>query len=132
VPNIPSRILIVDDHEIVRVGVRNLLSGNPRWEVCGEAEDGMQAYEKVLELNPDVVILDLTMPVLNGFETAVRIRRVAPSIKIVFFSMHETPVTARTAGADAFVAKSSAASDLPATLELVLRRDRPPTSEPLC
>jgi two-component system invasion response regulator UvrY len=110
----------VDDHEIVRMGVRILLSGNDHWEVCGEAPNGAEALEKVAELTPDVVILDLAMPVLGGFDTAKRIRMLSPSTRIVFFSIHETPTTARLAGADAFVSKSSAAQDLPRTIAEVL------------
>jgi DNA-binding NarL/FixJ family response regulator len=121
VASTPARLLIVDDHEVVRMGVRSLIGRNPGWEICGEAADGQEALEKVSELMPDAVILDLTMPVMNGFETAERIRRLAPSVKIVLFSMHETPATARLIGADAFVAKSSAARDLPLALERVLR-----------
>jgi DNA-binding NarL/FixJ family response regulator len=117
--HISLRILIVDDHEIVRMGVRLLLSGHPDWELCGEASDGRQAIEKVVELGPDVVILDLTMPELNGFQAAQMIRRLTPSAKIIFFSMHEIPVTARAVGGDAFVAKSAAATDLPAALHRV-------------
>jgi DNA-binding NarL/FixJ family response regulator len=120
----PARLLIVDDHEVVRMGVRTLLAGNPQWEVCGEAADGRQALERIAELAPDLVILDLTMPVMNGFEAAAEIRRIAPSTKIVFFSMHETPVTARLVGADAFVAKGSAVKDLPAALTRILQRER--------
>jgi DNA-binding NarL/FixJ family response regulator len=117
----PARVLIVDDHEVVRMGVRTLLAGNPQWEICGEASDGRQALQKVVELSPDLVILDLNMPVMNGFEAATEIRRISPSIKIVFFSMHDTPVTARLVGANAFVAKTSAAKDLPIILTRVLQ-----------
>lgn len=117
----PSRVLIVDDHEVVRMGVRMLLAGDRRWQVCGEASDGYQALEKIMELTPDVVILDLSMPTLSGFEVATAIRRIVPSIKVIFFSMLDTPITAQTVGGDAFVAKSSAATDLPLALERVLR-----------
>lgn len=103
------------------MGVRTLISGHPEWKICGEASNGRQALQKVSELRPDVVILDLTMPVMNGFEAAEHIHRIAPATKIIFFSMHEMPTTARTVGADAFVAKSSAARDLPLALERVLR-----------
>src|SRR5690242_3389928 len=119
--NISLRILIADDHEVVRMGVRLLLAGNPEWELCGEAVDGRQAIQKAVELVPDVVILDLTMPELNGFQAAQLIRRLTPSAKIIFFSMHEIPITARAVGGDAFVAKSSAARDLPAALQRVLQ-----------
>lgn len=116
----PARLLVVDDHEIIRMGVRFLLANHPQWEICGEASNGKQALERVAALAPDVVILDLTMPVMNGFETAREIRRIAPHTKIVFFSMHETPTTARAVGADAFVAKSHLAKDLATTLTRLL------------
>lgn len=125
---IPIRVLVADDHEIVRMGVRILLAGSDQWEICGEAQDGAEAIAKVMELSPDVVILDLTMPVMSGFDTAKQIRRIAPSTRIVFFSMHETPTTARLVGADAFVSKSSAAQDLPRTIVEVLARNTPPRS----
>jgi DNA-binding NarL/FixJ family response regulator len=120
----------VDDHEIVRMGVRILLADNDQWEICGEATDGVEAIEKVRELSPDIVILDLTMPVMGGFDTAKRIRRVAPSTRIIFFSIHETPTTARLVGADAFVSKASAAQDLARTIDRVLEdrgNPRPPS-----
>lgn len=116
-----SRILIVDDHEIVRMAVRILLAGNPRWEVCGEAADGKRALREVTKLVPDVVILDLSLPVMNGFEVAAEIRRIAPSTKIVLFSVHEVPATAQALGIDAFVAKSSGIEVLAAALERVLQ-----------
>ena len=109
---IPVRVLVVDDSEIVRMGVRVLLYDSAQWEICGEAENGADAIAKVLEESPDVVVLDLIMPVMSGFETAARIRTIAPTTKIVFFSVHETPTTARLVGADAFVSKASAAKDL--------------------
>jgi DNA-binding NarL/FixJ family response regulator len=102
------------------MGVRILFADNDQWEICGEAKDGVEAIQKVMELSPDVVILDLTMPTLGGFETAKRIRRVSPSTKIIFFSIHETPTTARLVGADAFVSKSSAAGELARTITGVL------------
>jgi two-component system invasion response regulator UvrY len=129
-PIIPVRLLVVDDHEIVRMGVRILLADNDQWEICGEATDGVEAIEKVRELSPDIVILDLTMPVMGGFDTAKRIRRVAPSTRIIFFSIHETPTTARLVGADAFVSKASAAQDLARTIDRVLEdrgNPRPPS-----
>jgi DNA-binding NarL/FixJ family response regulator len=118
--NVLSRLLIVDDHEVVRMGVRYLVERNPKWSVCGEASNGKEALTKIAELMPDVVILDLTMPVMNGIEVAEEMRRIAPFIKIILFSMHDMPTTARMLHANAFVAKSSAARDLPLALERVL------------
>jgi DNA-binding NarL/FixJ family response regulator len=118
------RVLVVDDHEIARMGVRLLLSDKRQWDICGEAKDGAEAIDKVVQLSPDVVILDLNMPGMNGFETAVQIRRVAPSTRIVMYSVHEIPTTARLVGADAFVSKSSVAEDLVSTISHVLELDR--------
>ena len=115
-----ARVLIVDDHEIVRIGLRILLAGYPQFEVCGEAVDGRQALAKVAELLPDVV----SMPVMNGFDATKELRQTSPDTKIVLFSMHETPTTARTVGAHVFVAKSAAARDLPAAIEGALRSER--------
>ena len=64
---IRPRILLVDDFEVVRRGLRNLLGANDHWRICGEAENGREAIEKVKELSPDLVLLDVTMPVMNGF-----------------------------------------------------------------
>ncbi len=111
----------MDDHEIVRMGVRILFAGNDQWEICGEAQDGVEALQMVLDLSPDVVILDLSMPTLGGFDTALRIRRMSPLTKIIFFSIHETPTTARLVGADAFVSKSAAAGELARTLTSVMQ-----------
>ena len=91
----PSRLLIVDDHEIVRLGIRTLFANDDSIEVCGESENGMDAIHMVSDLSPDVVILDLTMPGMNGFETAERMLLIAPSVQIIFFSAHEIPATAR-------------------------------------
>jgi DNA-binding NarL/FixJ family response regulator len=116
-----SRILIVDDHEVVRIGVRILLAGNPKLEVCGEAADGRQALREVVKLVPDVVLLDLSLPEMNGFEVAKEIRRITPSTKIVLFSIHDVPATARHIGIDAFVGKSSGSEELMNTLERVVQ-----------
>ena len=120
----PSRLLIVDDHEIVRFGVRALFANDDSVEVCGEAGNGMEAIRMVSELSPDVVILDLTMPGLNGFETAAKILSIAPSVKIVFFSAHEIPATARTVGADDFVSKSSSLQELTIAVSRALQSSK--------
>ena len=119
-----TRILIVDDHEVVRMGIRLLFSNNGPLQVCGEAEDGADALQKVLELAPDVVILDLTMPGMNGFETAARMREIAPSVKIVFYSIHEIPASARISGGDAFISKAAASQELIMTVNRVMQSSR--------
>lgn len=119
-----ARILIADDHQVLRQGVCALLSGDGRWSVCGEAQDGQEAVAKVAELNPDLVVLDVTMPVMNGLEAAREIRKLAPATKIVIFSMHDSPAMKTEflkIGADAFVLKSQAANELTATIARLLQ-----------
>lgn len=119
-PNGSVRILVTDDHAAVRDGVRALLSTNSLWHVCGEAENGKEAVEKVRQLRPDLVVLDVSMPVMNGVDAAREIRRIAPATKIVILSMYEVPqieVAARQAGADAIVRKSEAGTSLIAAVE---------------
>ena len=82
------RILVADDHEVMRLGMRNLLEAQPHWEVCAEASNGEEAVEKTAECNPDVVILDITMPTMNGLEAANRISTSHPQIPIILFSLH--------------------------------------------
>jgi DNA-binding NarL/FixJ family response regulator len=97
------------------MGLRVVLAQEPRFHICGEAENGQDAVAKVEQLHPDAVILDVSMPVMNGLEAAREIRRVAPSTKIVMFSMHDSSQmmeTARQAGADAFVLKSAPGQEL--------------------
>jgi DNA-binding NarL/FixJ family response regulator len=109
------RILIVDDHEMMRRGVESIITSNSLGEVCGDAGNGEEAIGKVKELMPDLVILDVSMPVINGLEAARQIRRIAPSIKILILTMHNSPQIAdavQESGADALVVKSEAASKL--------------------
>src|ERR1700739_4041808 len=83
------RIFIAADHEIFRRGLRSLLESHSHWHVCGEAANGQEAIEKVKELKPDVVVLDVTMPRINGLEAAREIRRIVPESKVVILSQHE-------------------------------------------
>jgi DNA-binding NarL/FixJ family response regulator len=120
----PVRVLVVDDHDIVRLGLRSLAEAKGDWEICGEAADGSTAIAKALDLRPDVIIVDLTMPGMNGFETAMEMRSVAPNSKIVLFSVYNLPVPARNVGADAFVSKASGVRELVATVERLLTREQ--------
>lgn len=109
------RILIADDHELMRAGVRAILSPYLLWNICGEAENGRQAVDKVRVLKPDLVIIDITMPVMNGIDAAREIRQIAPAIKIIILTMHESPQlesAALQAGADVVLTKRMAASSL--------------------
>jgi DNA-binding NarL/FixJ family response regulator len=116
-------ILIVDDHAAIRRGIRSLLTRDSL-EICGEAQNGKQAIEKVRELKPDLVILDVSMPVMNGIEAAREIRRFAPCTKIVLFRVHDSlPMKeiAKKVGADACVLKSAADTDLNVTVKRLLQ-----------
>lgn len=114
------RILLADDHDIVRRGLRELLEAQPGWTVCAEAANGREAVELALEHRPQVAILDLTMPELNGLEATRRIRRDAPETQVLVFTMHESEELLRellTAGARGYLLKSDAARQLIAAVE---------------
>jgi len=110
----PLRILVVDDVRVVREGVRSLLASS-QMEVCGEAENGQQAVDQVRMLQPDLVVIDINMPVMDGLRATLEIHRIAPATKVVLFSINDSPEAksaARMVGADALVRKVSAVFDL--------------------
>jgi two-component system, NarL family, nitrate/nitrite response regulator NarL len=116
-----SGILIVDDYALARTTIRGLL-GWHEMHVCGEAKDGKEAVEKVKELNPDLVLLDINMPVMNGMQAAFEIRRISPRTKILFLTVvgaQEVAAGARLL-ADGYVAKSDAGKELIPALERLL------------
>jgi len=109
------RVLIVDDHEGVRAGIRKILLERMGWEICGEATTGRQAVELALEAKPDVVIMDIAMPVLNGLEAARQIRKVLAKTEILILSLHLSDQLAYEiiqAGVRGYVLKSDAKRDL--------------------
>lgn len=109
------RILIADDHEVVRWGVRSLLSTDPNLEVCGEAIDGHDAIEKSQKLSPDLILMDISMPKLDGLDSIREIRRTLPQIDILVLSQHDSPEMmweSFRAGARGYVVKSALAEDL--------------------
>jgi two-component system, NarL family, response regulator LiaR len=111
----PIRILIVDDHAVLRKAVRRLLETRSEFEVCGEAEDGPQAIELAAKVKPDVVILDIVMPAMNGFEAARKIRGVSPDSQIVILSSHKNNQLleeAQKVGAVCYVPKADAEREL--------------------
>jgi DNA-binding NarL/FixJ family response regulator len=85
------RVLIADDHDVIREQIQEIICQNPLVEVCAFAKDGMEAVEKASELRPDFVILDISMPGLNGLDAAAQIRRIVPNSKVIMLSMHESP-----------------------------------------
>ncbi len=85
------RILIVDDSPVIRNSLRSCIEQRSDWETCGEAENGKLAVELVQKLHPDVIVLDLSMPVMNGFDAARQIRKIAPCARIILFTMHASP-----------------------------------------
>lgn len=114
------RILIADDNEMVRRGVRGLLISATPWEVCGEANDGSETLRKARELLPDLILLDISMPGLNGLETARLLRQEVPKAKILVMSQHDLTLLlphALEAGAHACVDKNNLNTDLLATIE---------------
>ncbi len=114
------RILLVDDHEVVRRGLSVLLRAKPDWEVCGEASNGREAVEKALKLNPDVVILDVGMPNLNGLEATRQIVKARPEARILILTLHDSDTLVQevlNAGARGFLLKSDAARDLVTAVE---------------
>jgi DNA-binding NarL/FixJ family response regulator len=111
----PVRILVADDHEVMRLGIRNLIESVPNWSVSGEASTGREAVELALHKVPDVIIMDITMPEMNGFEAAAKIAEVRPEIPIIMFSLHlseDVMGRFKTGGIRGAVAKSEAARDL--------------------
>lgn len=114
------RILLVDDHEIVRRGVRSLLSMQSDWEICGEAVDGRDAVAKAGSLRPNVIVMDISMPNLNGIEATRQVHRQFPEIEVLMLSQHDSPEMMRQAmkvGARGYVVKSAIATDLIAALK---------------
>lgn len=120
------RILIADDHEVVRKGARSLLESRPDWEVCGEAGDGREAVEMSLAETPDLVLMDIGMPRLNGLEAARQISSVCPQVRILILTIHGSEQVVREAlavGARGFLLKTDLGRELVTAIE-TLQRDR--------
>lgn len=110
----PIKILIVDDSYVIRHSLRGFIERSTDWQVCGEAENGEIASQKVTKLHPNLVILDLSMPVMNGLEAARQIARLAPTVAMVMFTMHVSAQLcqdARAAGTREVISRSDGIED---------------------
>jgi len=119
------RILLADDHDVVRRGLRRLLEGEPGWQVCGEAGNGREAVEAAATQQPDIAILDITMPELNGLEAIRLIRAACPGTAVLVLTMHESEELAAevlAAGACGYLVKSDAPRCILAAVEAVAAR----------
>jgi len=119
-----ANILIADDHAVVRKGLRALIEGRPEWKICGEACNGRQAIRMAREINPDLIILDISMPDLNGLEATVEIAKCCPNTRILMLTMHyseEFVERSLKAGARGYLLKSDAEQDLLEAVESLLQ-----------
>jgi DNA-binding NarL/FixJ family response regulator len=120
----PLRVLVADDHDLVRRGVRALLESHSEWSICAEACTGRDAVSKSSELKPDIVILDIAMPELNGVEAARKIHKASPGTEILALSVHYSDQLAREildAGIHGYIVKSDSEGDLVAAVEALAR-----------
>src|SRR6516162_5365203 len=119
------RILIADDHDVARRGIRTLLENHAGWQVCGEAKDGRETVEMASQLRPDLILLDVGMPNLNGLEATRQILANSPNTLILILTMHDTDQVVREvlrAGARGFLLKSDAGRDLIAAVEALQQK----------
>jgi DNA-binding NarL/FixJ family response regulator len=118
------RILVADDHQVVRTGLRTLLETRSGWKVCAEAVNGREAVEKARELKPDVAVLDIGMPLLNGIEATRKIRKVSPETEVLILTMHDSELMIQgvlEAGARGYILKDDADRNLLAAVDALRR-----------
>ena len=116
------RILLADDHTILRAGLRMMLNAQPDMEVIGEAPDGKQAINATVHLQPDIVLMDITMPDMGGIEATRQIKRIAPEVKVLVLTMHENDeyvFQALRAGASGYILKEAADTELITALHVL-------------
>jgi DNA-binding NarL/FixJ family response regulator len=120
------RILLADDHEVMRSGLRTILEAHNAWHICGEAKEGDEAVRLALELKPDIAVIDLAMPGLDGLEVTRQIKKDLPRTEVLIFTMHETENMIRAviaAGARGYVLKSDAGLKLIEAVEALSRHE---------
>lgn len=121
------RILLVDDHKLIRVGLRQILEAEGSYEIVGEAENGEQALELARELHPDIVVMDINMPQMNGIEATRRMLRISPAPKVLIVTMHSAepmPSKLLEAGASGYLSKDNAAEEILGALNELRRGKR--------
>jgi DNA-binding NarL/FixJ family response regulator len=117
------RVLIVDDHAFIRRGVETILESSPEWQVCGEASNGNDAIRLANQLSPEVVLMDVTMPGMNGLEATRIIRKEHPNVKVILLTLHESSEVLRSgfrAGASGYLLKADAEEELMKALRIVV------------
>ncbi|MGH9345166.1 MAG: response regulator, partial [Terriglobia bacterium] len=120
-----TRILVADDHESVRRGIGELIKTEPGFELSGEAANGFEAVEKARQLKPDVAVLDMSMPRMNGLEAARKITKESPSVEVMILTVHDSELLIEevlTSGAHAYMLKSDVGQDLLAAIDSLSRR----------
>lgn len=114
------RILLADDHDVVRRGLHEIIAARPDWHICGEAKNGREAVKLAIKLNPDIVVMDLSMPELNGLEAVRQISKELPETEILVYTMHDTDKMIRdvlAAGAHGYLLKSDAVLQIVTAIE---------------
>jgi len=120
---IVPKVLIVDDHAFIRRGVQGILRAHPEWQLCGEADNGKDAVRMARELNPEAIVMDVSMPGLNGVEATRAIRKTNANVKILLLTLHESSELVRTAfqaGINGYLLKTDAEQELVQALNVVI------------
>lgn len=122
----PTRILIADDHGVIRAGLHALLSGFPELEVVGEAVDGLDTLKKAMELGPNIVIMDLSMPGMGGLEATRQLSQIAPDVRVLILTVHEEESLLKEvirAGAAGYIIKRAVEDELIHAIRVIARGD---------